>query len=72
MNANSDAVPQDEGPGEDEHALRAPVLTELAACYGTDDWPWLSDLADVVVGLIEEHAQAVIDARWAAVFAGDA
>lgn len=39
--------------------LREQVQAELLECYGegeNTDWPWLNDLVEVVVGLVEKHA----------------
>jgi hypothetical protein len=38
--------------------LRDDVWAELLACYGEGedtDWPWFTDLVDLVVELIERH-----------------
>jgi hypothetical protein len=46
-------------------------MSELLACYGEGedtDWPYLTDLAEVIVALIEKHAQAVIDSRFREVY----
>lgn len=56
---------------EAEMALHEAVMSELLACYGEGedtDWPYLNDLADLIVSMIEKHAQGVTDRRFREVY----
>lgn len=40
--------------------VRDEVWTELLACYGEGedtDWPYLTDLCDLIVSMIDRHAR---------------
>lgn len=44
---------------EAEMTLHEDVMAELLACYGegeNTDWPYLTDLADLIVSMIQKHS----------------
>ena len=44
-------------------AIRDDVWAELIACYGEDedtDWPYLSDLCDLIMAMIVKYAEPLV------------